>query len=127
VIEFLAVTEWQVHHGAVSAPGMSGIVGQLTMCRDRGVVFFVRENIAYNAFLTSSAVRWRMKTAGTLPRDAVQVLELCAPSDRWDELARAVAALDRRGRQVRRNRRFTGAWADSQFPADVIEDARRAA
>lgn len=116
--EVIRQTEWQIHHGGVSNP-MGGIVGELTEIDVDGTTAFVRENIRYNSFLVSSGERLAMKTKGRLPRDSVQVLELAAPPEFWDEVASVVRAVDaltqKRPREVIHNQRFTLRWAEQHF------------
>lgn len=116
--EVIRQTEWQIHHGGVSNP-MGGIVGNLTEIEVDGITAYVRENFRYDSFRVSSGERLAMKTKGRLPKDAVQVLELAAPIDYWDEIAEVVRAVDAltkpEPREVVRNQRFTQKWAQSQF------------
>jgi hypothetical protein len=112
VIEILSQTSWSVHWGGINHLG--GIDGQVTRCRHEGVLFYVRENVALDHFQISSGERQGLK-AGRLARRHPQVLELLAPATVWGPFAELVHTADQLGRTVRRNRRFTWAWAERLF------------
>lgn len=111
-IEVLATAQWEVHYRGLNNP-CGGSWGQVTKCRLNGQVFYVRENLAGKNFYLCSAARLGLKaeTISKLP----QVLELLAPADLWEELAQAVRQADQMDRPVRRNLRFTWAWAEKLF------------
>jgi hypothetical protein len=98
---------WQVHWGGIGNP-QGGLEGQLTKCRLGGVVFYVRENIAFQGghFQVSSGERMGWKQ-GRLSRRHQQILELAAPPGQWDRIAALVHRVDGLKRPVRSNRRFT--------------------
>ena len=79
-------------------------------------MFYVRENIACPGghFHVSAGERMGWKL-GRLSRLHAQVLELAAPEYHWDRLAGLVHAMDTLKRPVRKNRRFTGRWAEVVF------------
>jgi len=79
-------------------------------------VFYVRENISCPGghFHVSAGERMGWKQ-GRLSRRHAQVLELAAPDNDWDWLARLVHAMDTLKRPVRKNRRLTGRWAEAVF------------
>lgn len=111
-ITVLATARWQIHWSGCNNPG-GGIDGQVTKCRlADGLVFFVRENLARNHFLTSSNARIAMKRGEK--SGGVEVLELCCSGGkgRWDELAELVRDVDPKHRPVRRHARFTAKWAE---------------
>jgi hypothetical protein len=105
---------WSIHWGGLLHGESGGIDGQLTKCRlADGLVFYVRENCARDHFNTSAGERMAMKR-GEKTR-GVDVLELCCPADRWDEVAALVGRADAMRRPVRRNQRFTAAWAEREL------------
>ena len=79
-------------------------------------MFYVRENIACPGghFHVSAGERMGWKQ-GRLSRRHALVLELAAPDNDWDRLAGIVHAMDNLKRPVRKNRRFTGRWAEAVF------------
>lgn len=107
----LNTTHWDIH---------VGIVGQVTKLKINDTIAYVRENIRYNSFAVSSSERLGMKIRGTLPRDALQVLELAAPKQHWNEIAIVVAQIEAKqpngsSRPIVKNSRFTLEWAQHQF------------
>lgn len=111
----LATCRWYVHPPALGQGLVGGIDGQLTALEVDGLVIFIRENLTgLSDFTTSSAARGGMKE-GKAPSGSREVLDLCAPSERWDEIAALVAHLDARERPVRRHARFSVAWALERF------------
>ncbi len=110
-MEILAKTTWRIHWGGLKHP-QGGLDGQLTKCRWNGWIFWVRENVRLfgGHFGISSGERMALKE-GRLAKRHAQVLELCAPSSGWDEIALAVKAADALHRPVLRNRNFTESWA----------------
>lgn len=103
---------WRVHWGGCNSSG--GIEGMLTKCRlYDGQVFYVRENAKRAHFETSSNARIGLKRGEV--SGSVNVLELCCPSDRFDEVSSLVKKADGLKRPVHRNRNFTSAWAEQQF------------
>lgn len=119
--QVLAQIEWQVHGGGGSNP-LGGIVGRLTKIRVFGLVCYVRENLMFDHFGIGSGGRLALKH-GRIPKFAVQVLELAAPSERWEEVAAVVAQIEaqcclaegKQPRRILRNQRFTQNWAEDQF------------
>lgn len=105
----LAKARWLIHWGGCNNSA-GGIDGQVTKCRLAGVVFYVRENLARNHFLTSSNARIGMKRGEK--SGGVEVLELCCPPEWFDRLAAVVTELDPKHRSVRTHARFTAAWAE---------------
>jgi hypothetical protein len=116
----LAQVPWTVHWGGLNNP-QGGLEGQLTMCRLGRVVFYVRENIAFQGghFMVSSGERMGWKQ-GRLSRRHLQVLELAAPEEAWDQLAAVVQEVDAQKRPVRKNRRFTVKWAEARLQAGTL-------
>ncbi len=102
-IEILQQCSWSNSH----------IAGNLTKIKCNGIVAYVRENVRYDSFRMSANVRLGVK-CGQMPPDAVQVLELCAPKEYWDEIAQEVQQLDGLEREVVRGR-FGCEWAENQF------------
>lgn len=117
-IEVLDTTWWSVVSGGTWAGSCGGMSGQLTKCRLEGVVFYVRENMGgVDRFFTSSSARLGMKK-GQMPSGSTQVLDLCAPAERWEAIAAAVRAEDAKvgePRQIRHHLQFTVAWAEERF------------
>jgi hypothetical protein len=93
----------------------------LTKCRLGTVTFYVRENISTPAghFHISSGERMGWKQ-GRLSRRHQQVLELAAPESHWERLAKLVHEADALKRPVRRNRRFTAAWAEKRLKSRTM-------
>jgi len=117
-VTVLAQTFWEVHWGGIN--NLGGLIGQLTQCAIAvpgelfAVVCYVRENVALNHFSISGGERQALKR-GALARRHPQVLELCAPPECWEDIARVVAGADGLARRVRRNRNFTVSWAERAF------------
>lgn len=79
------------------------------------MVFYIRENVGgIDRFLTSSAARLGMKK-GQNPSGSFQVLDLCAPKEKWEAIAAAVRAEDQLARPVRRHLQFTADWAEEKL------------
>lgn len=115
-VKVLATTRWEVHWGGLNNARNGGLEGRLTKLLIKGVVCYVRENVALagGGFHVSASERMGMKL-GRLSRRHEQVLELCCPEGFWEELADEIQRADALGRRVRRNRNFTAAWAERQF------------
>jgi hypothetical protein len=102
----------------------SSLEGQVTKLRVEHTVCYARENLRIkDTFLIHSSARLGLGGgivqgkvhAGIKAGDnwaGTQVLELCAPADRWEECARIIRLADARDRPVLRNRQFTKAWAE---------------
>ena len=114
-IEIIRQTTWLVHWGGINQQG--GTEGKLTECRMGDMVFWVRENFVplEGSFVGMGSGERHALKRGHVAKRHPQVLDLCCPADRFDEIAAAVRALDPLGRPVRTNRRFTVAWAREQF------------
>jgi hypothetical protein len=113
-VEVLATTTWEVHWGGINKQG--GVVGQVTKCRIAGVVCYVRETFAPlgGHFHVSGGERQAFKR-GSVSRRHLQVLELCAPPEKWGAIAAIVTRADVLGRPVRKNRNFSYGWAERLF------------
>jgi hypothetical protein len=123
MLEILAQIDWTVHHGGIGCPG-GGLVGKLSKCRWGATIVYVRENLLLDHFHISSNERLGLKRGLTVNHR--QILELCAPPFLWDEVARAVAQQDNLHRKVRKNCRFTSAWAQGQFREESLWSASSA-
>lgn len=103
------------------------VLGQLTKCKWKNIVFFVRENCnATSTFLMTSNARMGFK-ADKVP-DHYQSLELCAPNSFKEQLKKIVYNLDPLKRPVLFNRKFTFKWADKQFSEPdrcILSNVRR--
>ena len=108
----LAQVTWQVHWGGLGNPH-GGLEGKLTKCCLNKTVFYVRENIAVSGghFYVSAGERMGWKQ-GRLSRRHTQILELAAPEEEWERLAKVVQQEDGLHREVRRNRQFSRKWAE---------------
>lgn len=114
-IEFLDTTSWIF--GAKTNTGVGGLVGQVTKCRWRGrVIFYVRENVrGVDSFNISSGERWGEKVGLSKPRKARWSLDLLAPDQHWEAIAKDVQEVDPHHRPVLRNSAFTTEWAEQRF------------
>lgn len=100
----------------VHGNGMEGQLVELQACAGAwtGTVY-VRERAVSDmpSFYINSAVRNGQRHNGD--PNARQVLQLCAPAERWDAIAKTVADMDSLRRPVERARGFTAAWAEQAF------------
>jgi len=111
-LEILATGTYVVHHASCQAG--AAVAGQVTKIAVAGLIAYVREDYDIaNAFYLPSNARVGLKEQG--PSRGWSVLALCAPRERWNDIARMVAAEDGLGRRVVRNARFTAAWAETIF------------
>lgn len=111
-VEILAAGRWESVPGHVGRS--DGWFGRVTKARMAGVTFYTREAFLMDQFMMTANEREGLKR-GKRPKDAIEVLELCAPEDHWDQIARQVQVQDPLHRPIRRNQRFTVAWAEEQL------------
>lgn len=92
---------------------LSGQVTEIDV--GNGRLAYVRENARFDGFMLSSNARlgvtggtWRGKmNVGSLPKSAVQTLELAADPRDWNQVAEWVRKMDAAGRPVLRSPRWT--------------------
>jgi hypothetical protein len=112
MIEVLETGSWIFGQNNMSE---GGLIGQLTMCRLDGIVFYTRENVnGISSFYISSSERQGDK-AGNTPRASRQTLELFAPDIFWESIAQAVKEVDPMKRPVIKNKLFNRKWIDEHF------------
>jgi len=115
MLEVLKVGYWAFGGGTLPAHLCEG---QITKCRTRGMVFYVRENLDGGwSFYISSNERLSDKGSGCgrgRPSLRRNVLDLCTQhATDWETAADVVRSFDTLRRPVLRNRRFTVRWAEA--------------
>jgi hypothetical protein len=120
-IEVLDIYYW-IHNQTNCSFG--GTMGQVTYCRYKDQVFYVRENLTgLPSFFISSGERWGDKIGTSKPRYERQVLELLAHPRSWAMLAEVVHQTDTLKRPVVKNRAFNNAFIKKlrQPEKDVLD------
>lgn len=105
------IGQWQRRFGYLG----SALCCQVTRIELDGHTGYVRENLRHISGLTTSSshrlgitggiVRGKVRP-GSIPKHAVEILELTAPDVIWQPMAAAVARLDTRRRPVVRSNRW---------------------
>ncbi len=114
-IEVLAQREWTFGWAGISGAIEKPYSGKLTKCVLDGIVFYVRENLHHNQFLSNSGVGVAIKSGKKV---GIEILQLCAPPAIWVEISRAVQDADSKHRPVLKHRLFTFKWAEKEFPKE---------